>query len=123
MSTDSNTTMPQLPWPKLRAGPLLATQDWYDAGQMREYAQSYAEALQREVEELRKVMADSYRVLQGNETLLLRAIRADSQGGRFSYIQARDTAMLEATGPINETRAALAKISAALTAKAEVPNG
>lgn len=68
-------------------------------------------------------MTDAYRVLHGNETLLLRAIRADSQGGRFSYIQARDNAMLEAAGPINETSAALAKIRAAMASKAEVPNG
>lgn len=56
------------------------------------------------------------KVLDGNVTLLHRAIRADATGGRFSYIQARDGAMLEATGPINQCLAARTSIRNALGA-------
>ena len=58
------------------------------------------------------------KVLDGNVTLLHRAIRADATGGRrFSYyIQARDGVMLEATGPINQCLAARTSISNALGA-------
>ena len=57
------------------------------------------------------------KVLDGNVTLLHRAIRADATGGRFSYyIQARDGVMLEATWPINQCLAARTSIRNALGA-------
>jgi len=69
-----------------------------------------------EIERLRAVLADAYKVLDGNVVLLLRAIRADATGGRYSYIQARDGAMLEATGPINVTNGMREKVRMALGA-------
>lgn len=64
----------------------------------------------------RAALDAAYKVLDGNVLLMRRAIRADATGGRFSYIQARDGAMLEATGPINTTEAAKTAIRAALGA-------
>jgi hypothetical protein len=64
----------------------------------------------------RAALEAAYKVLDGNVVLMRRAIRPDPTGGRFSYIQARDGAMLEATGPINTTEAAKTAIRAALGA-------
>lgn len=59
--------------------------------------------------------------LEGNVAVLTRAINAGRAGERYSYIQARDGAMIEAVGPINATNAAIAALRAALSAAAAQP--
>ena len=108
MSYDEHQAM----WPQMIA--TLAAID-AELGMPEDGCNSPAMTLVK-LKQWRAALLKADKVLDGNVTLLHRAIRAGLDGERFSYIQARDGAMLEATGPINTTNAARAAIRAALGA-------
>lgn len=108
MSYDEHHAM----WPQMIA--TLAAID-AELGMPEDGCNSPAMTLTK-LKQWRAALVKADKVLDGNVTLLHRAIRADATGGRYSYIQARDGAMLEATGPINQSNAARASIRAALGA-------
>lgn len=121
VSTDSNTTMPALPKPKLRAGP-IENREWFDADQMREYAQAAIAALQREVDELR---ADKARMdwAEANPSEFLDILLGDKDHlGLPVYLPVLPETLPTGAQKLGSVRWDMrAAIDAA--SKAEVPNG
>ena len=69
----------------------------------------------------KEAMTQALEALRGSSIVMTRAIAAGRVGERYSYIQARDGAMIEATGPINSVNEAIAAAEVALAAHEQEP--